>query len=43
MVVKIFIVDDHPIVVAGLKTLLQGLENIEVAGAVSSRRAAQHR
>lgn len=36
MVVKIFIVDDHPIVVAGLKTLLQGLENIEVAGAVSN-------
>jgi len=36
MAVKIFIVDDHQIVVAGLKTLLLGLENIEVAGAASN-------
>jgi len=36
MAIKIFIVDDHQIVVAGLKALLRGLENIEVAGAVSN-------
>jgi DNA-binding NarL/FixJ family response regulator len=33
---KIFIVDDHPMVVAGLKALLHELKNIEVAGAVSN-------
>jgi two-component system, NarL family, nitrate/nitrite response regulator NarL len=36
MPVRVFIVDDHPVVVAGLRTLLAGLENIEVAGAVSN-------
>jgi DNA-binding NarL/FixJ family response regulator len=34
MPVKIFIVDDHPVVVAGLQSLLGLLDNIEVAGAV---------
>lgn len=33
---KIFIVDDHPMVVAGLKSLLSQLKNAEVAGAVSN-------
>lgn len=36
MPIKIFIVDDHPMVVAGLKSLLAQLKNIEVAGAVSN-------
>jgi len=36
MPVRVFIVDDHPVVVTGLQTLLGQLENIEVAGAVSS-------
>lgn len=36
MAVKVFIVDDHQIVVAGLKTLLEGLKEIEIAGAVSN-------
>jgi len=36
MPVRIFIVDDHPMVVAGLKALLGQLENIEVAGAAEN-------
>lgn len=36
MSTKVFIVDDHPMVVAGLNTLLCQLENTEVAGAVSN-------
>lgn len=36
MAVRVFIVDDHPVVVAGLQTLLGQLNNIEVAGAVSN-------
>lgn len=36
MAVQVFIIDDHQIVVAGLKTLLQGLKEIEVAGAASN-------
>jgi DNA-binding NarL/FixJ family response regulator len=36
MSIKIFIIDDHPMVVAGLNSLLGRLENIEVAGAVSN-------
>jgi DNA-binding NarL/FixJ family response regulator len=36
MPVKVFIIDDHPMVVAGLNSLLGRLENIEVAGAVSN-------
>jgi DNA-binding NarL/FixJ family response regulator len=36
MAVKVFIVDDHPMVVAGLNSLLGQLENIEMTGAVSN-------
>ena len=36
MATKVFIVDDHPMVVAGLYSLLNQLENLEVAGAVSN-------
>ncbi|HXR83675.1 MAG TPA: response regulator transcription factor [Hanamia sp.] len=36
MSVRIFIIDDHPMVVAGLRSLLGGLKNIEVTGAVSN-------
>jgi DNA-binding NarL/FixJ family response regulator len=36
MPIRIFIVDDHPVVVAGLQSLLEKIENIEVAGAVSN-------
>ncbi len=36
MPVKVFIIDDHPMVVAGLNSLLGQLEKIEVAGAVSN-------
>jgi DNA-binding NarL/FixJ family response regulator len=36
MAIKVFIIDDHPMVVAGLHSLLGRLENIEVAGAVSN-------
>lgn len=36
MPVRIFIVDDHPMVVAGLKALLGQLENIEVTGAAEN-------
>ena len=36
MATKVFIIDDHPMVVAGLHPLLGRLENIEVAGAVSN-------
>jgi len=36
MPVKVFIIDDHPMVVAGLNSLLGRLANIEVAGAVST-------
>jgi DNA-binding NarL/FixJ family response regulator len=36
MPIRIFIVDDHPMVVAGLRSLLDKIENIEVAGAVSN-------
>lgn len=36
MSVRVFIVDDHPVVVAGLQSLLSQLEGIEVAGAVSN-------
>ena len=36
MPTKVFIVDDHPMVVAGLNSLLSKLKNIEVAGAVSN-------
>ena len=34
--IRIFIIDDHPMVVAGLNTLLRQLGNIEVAGDVSN-------
>jgi len=40
MPIRIFIVDDHPMVVAGLRSLLDKIENIEVAGAVSNAFAA---
>jgi DNA-binding NarL/FixJ family response regulator len=36
MPIKVFIIDDHPMVVAGLNSLLGQLENIVVAGAVSN-------
>jgi len=36
MPTKVFIIDDHPMVVAGLNTLLGQLQNIEVAGSVSN-------
>ena len=36
MPVKVFIIDDHPMVVAGLNSLLSELRNTEVAGAVSN-------
>lgn len=36
MVVKILIVDDHPLVVEGLKSLLATEENIQVAGTASN-------
>jgi len=36
MSTKVFIVDDHPMVVAGLHSLLTQLENLEVAGSVSN-------
>lgn len=36
MTTKVFIVDDHPMVVAGLHSLLNQLENLEVAGSVSN-------
>jgi DNA-binding NarL/FixJ family response regulator len=36
MPIRIFIVDDHPMVVAGLRSLLDRIENIEVAGDVSN-------
>lgn len=36
MTTKVFIVDDHPMVVAGLDSLLNQLENLEVAGSVSN-------
>jgi DNA-binding NarL/FixJ family response regulator len=36
MPIRIFIVDDHPMVVAGLRSLLDKIENIEVAGDVSN-------
>lgn len=36
MPVRVFIVDDHPVVVAGLQSLLSQLENIEIAGAVTN-------
>lgn len=36
MATKIFIVDDHPMIVAGLHSLLSQLENLEVAGSVSN-------
>lgn len=36
MAIKVFIIDDHPMVVAGLNSLLGRLVNIEVAGAVSN-------
>jgi DNA-binding NarL/FixJ family response regulator len=36
MPIRIFIIDDHPMVVAGLNALLGQLKNIEVAGAVSN-------
>lgn len=36
MATKVFIVDDHPMVVAGLQALLEQLTNIEFAGAVSN-------
>jgi DNA-binding NarL/FixJ family response regulator len=36
MSIKVFIIDDHPMVVAGLNSLLGRLENIDVAGAVSN-------
>ncbi len=36
MTTRIFIVDDHPMVVAGLQTLLRDLKGIAVAGAVSN-------
>ena len=34
--ISVLIVDDHPVVVAGLQSLLGQLENIEVAGAASN-------
>lgn len=34
MPISVFIVDDHPMVVAGLQSLLENLDNIQVAGAV---------
>lgn len=36
MPIRVFIVDDHPMVVEGLHSLLNKIENIEVAGAVSN-------
>ena len=36
MLIRVFIVDDHPMVLAGLHFLLGGLENIEVAGTASN-------
>jgi len=33
---NIFIIDDHPMIVAGLTTLLQNFEEVKVAGAVSN-------
>ena len=36
MPIRVFIVDDHPMVLAGLHSLLGGLENIEVAGTASN-------
>lgn len=36
MSVRVFIVDDHPMVVAGLHSLLGHLKNIEVVGAASN-------
>lgn len=36
MPVRVFIVDDHPMVVAGLYSLLGQLKNIDAAGAVSN-------
>ena len=36
MLIRVFIVDDHPMVLAGLHSLLGGLENIEVAGTASN-------
>jgi len=36
MSIRIFIVDDHPVVVVGLQSLLDKIENIEVAGAMSN-------
>ena len=36
MATRVFIVDDQPVVVAGLQSLLGQLENIEVAGAASN-------
>ncbi|MEO8822426.1 MAG: response regulator transcription factor [Ginsengibacter sp.] len=36
MATQIFIVDDHPMVVEGLNSLLNQLENLEVAGSVSN-------
>jgi DNA-binding NarL/FixJ family response regulator len=36
MSIKVFIIDDHPMVIAGLHSLLSRLENIEMAGAVSN-------
>src|SRR5690554_2376541 len=34
--IRVFIVDDHPMVVAGLKALLSQLENIHVVGSAES-------
>ncbi len=34
--VQVFIVDDHPMVVAGLRALLDQLENMEVAGSATN-------
>lgn len=36
MPIRIFIIDDHPMVVAGLNALLAQLKNMDVAGAVSN-------
>ena len=36
MLAKVFIVDDHPMVVAGLNTLLRQLKNIEVVESASN-------
>jgi len=36
MAIKVFIIDDHPMVVAGLNSLLGSLGNIEVCGSVSN-------